>query len=131
MTKTVALTLALVAGLIVLGVVIARVDAPPPRPSAAAAPIVTPAPAAPATVTTARGVFSVPGQARLDGAGEVASINIWDTVQRHRIVCALPDHAAIELLDSNERYDERRFYFHVKGGSTCEGWVPESFVVVR
>lgn len=86
------------------------------------------------TVTTARGTFSIPGTATLDGrnpetseAVTIMSINIWDGVPRHRVVCKLDHGAQVDLLAAQWSDEESRTYFQVRSG-VCEGWVSESFL---
>lgn len=86
------------------------------------------------TVTTAKGTFSIPGTAILDGrdpeASEVVtirSINVWDGVPHHRVVCKLDHGAQVDLLATRWSEEESHTYFQVRSG-VCEGWVSEAFV---
>jgi len=94
---------------------------------------VEPAPSA-ETVTTAKGTFSIPGTATLDGrdpetseAVTIMSINIWDGVPGHRVVCKLDHGDQVDLLAAQWSEEEGRTYFQVRGG-VCEGWISESFL---
>jgi hypothetical protein len=88
----------------------------------------------PETVTTAKGVLTVPGSAFADGRDPEASppqtvtaINVWDSAARRRRVCQVAHTDPLELLSVERSETEGRYYFEVRSRA-CTGWLPESFV---
>jgi hypothetical protein len=88
----------------------------------------------PASVTTTKGQFVVPGKAFADGRDleanprlTIMKINVWDGVPRRRMVCQVTHGDAVELISATRDDGEGRYYFQIRSKG-CEGWLPESFL---
>ncbi len=85
-------------------------------------------------VETARGTFTIPGQAWTDGRDleatpplTVESINVWDAALRSTVVCRVQHGQQVETLAAERNNAEGRWYMKIRRGS-CEGWLPEDWL---
>lgn len=86
-------------------------------------------------VTTAKGTFSIPGTAYMDGRDlestpriTIMNITVWASAGRRLAKdCTLSHGERVELLSASQSRSEGRYYLEVRG-QTCEGWVSEPFV---
>lgn len=63
-----------------------------------------------------------------DCAEEGMEINVWDSIDRDRVVGTVPHGEAITVFDSARHNGEGRTYYHVRYGSVV-GWLPLEFVM--
>lgn len=94
--------------------------------------------ATPRTFATARGTFTAPGVAYMDGRDPeasppltVMSVNVWSEPGFSRVRCQIGHGEQVDVLDAQRHPDHPDEWMAKVRHGGCEGWVFASFLNTR